>query len=91
MGAGRGHGQVVRTEGAWLVTKHEDGANSREPLLTFNPFARQGYQGDGPGTGSLRRRAAWHRERARFRRANQDGRSNNGVSEEDIAHARRAG
>lgn len=92
MTRGRRPGATIRTEGAWLATRHADGTTTREPLLTFDPF--------GLGRGRTHHRTlgwprydAWKRERMRFQRAmraKQNGCSNNDITGEEEP-MRRAG
>lgn len=73
MGRGRQGGEMAWTEGAWLVTRQDDGTTTRARLLTFNPFARPGAQmASARQVTNPWRRAAWHRERVRFRRAQKN-------------------
>lgn len=67
MSLGRKRGDTERTEGAWLVTRADDGTTTREPLHTFDPFRavrpRAAY-----GTHDPASYAAWKRERLRLER-----------------------
>lgn len=71
MTRGRQGGETGWTAGAWLATTLDDGTVRRERLLTFNPFARPGASATREVKGPTRR-AAWHREASRFRRAGQN-------------------